>query len=366
MLVKRQWKVVRKVRESETIVSFYLRTQDGSPVPAFNPGQFLTLELAVPGQVTRVVRNYSVSSWPEAGSNELRLTIKREGAPVGSPELTPGIGSTFMHDRVEEGHVLEAIGPVGQFYLKQESDRPVVLLSGGVGITPMVSMAHALAREGKREVYFIHACDSGTMHAFAEEIGALCEQSGNISQYICYRFPGEQDRLGVDYHSEGMLSREVLRSVLPLGVYDFYLCGPPPFMQAMYEALLGLGVQKSDINYEFFGPASLLTARSDEKTSAEPAATEPTEMPVGDGPLVTFAGSDIRVPWDHQYDNLLDFAEAHGIAADFSCRVGICNECKCQIQSGEVEYGSEPLDMPEQGELLPCCARPLSDIQISL
>lgn len=367
-LQKRTYKVLRKVVESETIMSFYLCPCDDGAADIFKPGQFLTLSLDVPGHEKKVIRNYSVSNWPINGDNRLRLSIKQEPSPPESEDIPAGLVSNFMHQQIAVGSILEAIVPSGQFFLNQSNNKPVVLLSGGVGITPMISMAHALALDAARQVYFIHACDSAKVQAFSQELSTLALAHSNIHQHICYRFVSNEDVLGVNYHSQGFLSKETIQSVLPLDVYEFYLCGPPPFMQAMYSNLLELGVSEDAINYEFFGPATLLKRKEPNVESNKAVvAIEPiTDKQNSDSPTITFSDSDIDTVWSDEYENILEFAEANGIEANFSCRIGICNECKCALSAGEVTYNSAPLDYPEPGYFLPCCSKPSKNLVIKL
>jgi ferredoxin-NADP reductase/ferredoxin len=355
----RQYELVRKVQESEVISSFYLRPVSQEPLAAFRPGQFLTLDLVTSGGST-LRRTYSLSSGPDV-KDCYRISVKRE---------THGAGSRILHDETEVGAQLTIHNPKGDFVLGEDGDRPVVLLSGGVVLTPMISMLHALAEEDRRDVFFIHACDSGGVHALADEVRKLAARSDRIRHHIAYRKPRAADVLGRDFDSEGFVSKQLLQQLLPIDDYEVYLCGPPIFMQLMYDLLCELGIGEARIAYEFFGDGVSLK-RSSECQSTDTEAMQidvPDEPPPvsGDTPLVTFSSSGIQVPWLGNHESLLELAEASGLAPEFSCRAGVCNTCECSIGSGDVRYFDEPLNRPEAGRVLICCSIPDSDITLDL
>lgn len=361
----RNLKVVAKVKESAIITSFYLEPESSHDWRAFDPGQFLVFRVPVanPGgpQNDHVLRNYSVSNSPNA-KGQYRITVKREAAPV--PGLPDGLSSCFLHDVVDVGHTLVAEGPRGEFVLDTASTRPVVLLSGGVGLTPMVSMLHSVASTSDRRAVFIHACENGDVHALRDEVKDLVATRPGLSAHYCYRSPTERDRDNRHFHSEGFVSREVLQSLLPIDDYEFYLCGPPPFMQAVYGILRDLGVQKQRIAYEFFGPATVL----EPDAVPAPAASRPPERidPSSDATIVEFRKSGVKAAWDEKSESLLAFAEAKGLSPEFSCRAGICGTCKSHLIDGEVAYFEEPLDDLAQGEVLLCCSKPLGPVILDI
>ena len=360
----RELKVVAKVRESSIITSFYLEPLQPEGWRGFAPGQFLVFKLPVEGEGGFVLRNYSVSCSP-AMPGRYRITVKRE--PASAPDLPPGLCSSFLHDRVEVGDVLLAEGPRGDFILDEASERPVVLLSGGVGLTPMVSMLHALAGTGRR-VFFIHACDNGEVHALRDEVEAVAASRAGISVHFCYRFPTEADRDTARHHSEGVVTRELLQSLLPLDDYEVYLCGPPPFMQAMYGTLRGLGIARERIAYEFFGPATVLEVER-AQTAADahaPPATRAETAAARDQLTIEFRRSGRTAVWDDSAESLLSFAEDQGLAPDFSCRAGVCSTCKSRLIEGEVAYFEEPLDELAAGEVLLCCSKPKGSLVIDI
>jgi ferredoxin-NADP reductase len=358
----RPYRVARRVRESATVVSLHLEAADGQLLLPFQPGQFLTFRL--PGPDGRPgPRNYSISSDP-ADLSHYRISVKREQAPASRPDLPPGFGSGFMHDQAVVGAIIDGSAPKGQFALDQASSRPVLLLAGGIGITPLLSMAHALAR-ASRPTWLLHACDNREVQPFADEVAALAATSGSFTAATCLKEPGEGDGARADRRFSGLVTADVLRALLPIGDYDVYLCGPTGFMQAMYALLQDLGVRKVQIRYEFFGPAIDLKALP--TAVARPVVRPPMSGPdmADHGVTVTFARSGRRYPWDGAARTLLDFAEAHGLAPAFSCRNGICNTCLCEAE-GEVSYIDDPLEQPQPGMALICCSVPATSLVLNL
>ena len=244
-----------------------------------------------------------------------------------------------------------------------------MLLSGGVGLTPLVAMAHSLCAEGTRRTWFIHACEGSGVHALGEEIRRLPKRCDKLKVHVCYRAVASHDQLGVNHDSEGLVTRELLQSLLPLDDYDFYLCGPAPFMEAVYSLLEDLGVREERIRYEFFGPATILKRRPPRVESAVAAA--PADLASDDGTapaarVITFAKSGRTAVWTDSCDNLLEFAEAQALNPAFSCRAGICFTCACGILEGDVDYHMEPLDTPPPGVVLLCCSRPRGSVTLAL
>lgn len=254
----RAFRVVDKRPESQIITSFLLEPVDAAGWQPFIAGQFLVLRIPEDGARRPVPRSYSVSSSPDQ-SGQYRISIKREAAP--SPDIPDGIGSCWLHDRVNVGDTIQAAGPRGEFCLDTASERPVALLSGGVGLTPLVSMLHALAGTTRR-VHFIHACDNGAVHALRGEVMELARRRPGIDVHFCYRFPTPADHATGAHHSEGVVTRDVLDRLLGTGAaaaeVEHYMCGPPPFMKAIYGSLRARGIAKERIAYEFFGPATVL------------------------------------------------------------------------------------------------------------
>lgn len=250
----RRFRVLEKRRDNDLITSFVLAPEDPADWCTFHPGQFLSLK--IPRTEGRpILRNYSVSSDPAIWGS-YRITVKREAAP--QADLPDGIGSSYLHDQIEVGSTLDMAGPRGHFYLDETSTRPLVLLSGGVGLTPMVAMLHVAARQTGRKIWFIHACRNGDHQALADEVKAVAAQHPMIVSHTVYQSPNDADRIAGRFDSEGFIDRECLQALLPPDDYDCYLCGPPAFMQAVYDTLRSLGIPDERIAYEFFGPATVL------------------------------------------------------------------------------------------------------------
>jgi ferredoxin-NADP reductase/ferredoxin len=368
----RRFRVTRRTQESASIVSFELVPADGEALVPFIAGQFVTVRLGLSSGET-VLRTYSLSGDP-AVRTHWRISVKREAGGVAVPA---GRGSSHLHAQVNVGDELELAGPSGAFVCSDDIARPVVLLSGGVGMTPLVSMLHRLrAMEGAqaRRVHFVHACESGAVHAFRQEVEAVAAAHANVDVHICYRQPSDQDRIARHFHSEGLISRETLQSLLPLDDYEVYLCGPPAFMRANWRLLRGLGVARERIHYEFFGPATVLEEDADEASARDTSrvvATANAAPPSIRGcdstaAMVRFRPQTEPVAWDDTCGSLLELAEKHGYAPAFSCRIGICNTCVTRLIDGAVDYTEEPLEAPAQGSVLICCAKPSGSVTLSL
>ncbi len=347
-----EFEVTRVVTESEIISSFYLKPK--SPLQQnFIPGEYLLFEHTNNG-ADPIRREYSISGKDENG---IRITIKHEKAPT--TNLPDGVMSSRFHTAVKVGDVVLAAGPMGQFILDRDSSRPVVLLSGGVGLTPMVAMAHELATQSQRDTHFIHACENGSVHAMGKEMRALADSYPHLKTHFIYREPEVSDRAGIDYDSTGFVTRALMDSLLPSTDSDIYLCGPGPFMQAIYDLLHDKGVETDQIAYEFFGPASVLKPKNGTKPLVAKAPAASTEQP-----KIRFAKSNVDAHWDPGLDSLLEFAEEQGVMVDFSCRAGTCDTCKTKVLSGSVNYPIEPFERPSEGYALLCCSVPNSDVEL--
>jgi ferredoxin-NADP reductase/ferredoxin len=360
----RPFEVKRKVRESATITSFYLTPVNPADWHPFEAGQFLTIQVPQAENGEPLVRNYTVSSGP----NEMgvyRITVKREAALT--PNMADGLVSSWLHDTIEEGMVVRIDRPRGAFKLDKASRRPVILLSGGVGLTPTMAMLKVLVEESDRPVWFIHACDGGSTHALRGEVQALAQERNNIHVHYCYRFPTADDKKAGLFQSAGFITRETLQSLLPLDDYEVYMCGPPPFMQAMYDLLLSLGLEKSRIAYEFFGPASLLSPSKPKAEAGSGESITPSSAMTKSGGIEIILGrSNTAFKWDPASESILSFLENNGIEAAFSCRAGVCGSCVQGLISGNVEYVDEPLDDVPPGHALLCCSKPVSSVVLDL
>lgn len=353
--------VSKKVSESQNITSFYLVPEKGEPLPAFLPGQFLPLKLDIPGQYKPVYRTYSISDSPER--DYYRLTIKREPPPPDRPDLYPGVSSNYFHDQVEAGTKLLAKAPRGRFVLDTKTETDVVLLSAGVGQTPLISMLNAIIDSGsKREVWFIHGARNSKEHAMGDHIRKLARQNDNVHIHVVYSQPLRDDVKGKDFDSKGYVDIELLKKILPGNEAEFYLCGPPPFMKSLFDGLLGWEVPEYCINYEFFGPASLLNDRANVSKPKRVAEAIDCSSEVE----VEFSRSGVKTNWNRSFNSILDLAEANGLSPDYSCRSGVCHTCMCRLETGEVEYIEEPLDPPEEGCVLICVAKPKNNVIIDI
>ena len=241
----RELRLIEKRAESSDVTSFVLASRDGGPLPGFSAGQHLPIELAIPGQASPVLRTYSLSGAP--GDPDYRISVKRQ---------PKGLASRHLHDALQVGQFIAAAAPQGTFTLDETSERPVVLASAGVGLTPLVSMLHALtAAETNRPVWFVHGARNGTHHPLRREVQRLVESSPTAQLHVAYSRPGTEDRLGRDYDSPGRVDGGLLEKLLPGLDADFYICGPLGFMSALSEELVSRGVPTGRVRMESFGPA---------------------------------------------------------------------------------------------------------------
>ncbi|HEV8276205.1 MAG TPA: MOSC domain-containing protein [Streptosporangiaceae bacterium] len=339
-------------RESDSVVSVHLADPAGGAVPPALPGQFLTLRLPVGPGAPPLVRSYSLSGVP--GADSYRISVKRE---------PNGAGSHFVHDRVRAGDLLEAAAPRGSFIL-QPGERPVLLISAGVGATPVLAMLHALAAAGSgREVWWLHGARSRAAEPFAAEARSLVAAMARGHLHVCYSRPGAGDTEGRDYQTRGRLSAPVLTELALPRSADAYICGPAAFMAEVSAALVGLGVSGARIRTEIFGTAAALAP------GIAPAAARPPHPPAGGppgGPLVAFARSGLTVHWDPGCTSLLELAEACDVPVRWSCRTGVCHTCETGLLSGTVDYAPDPVDDPADGSALICCSRPRGDLVLDL
>ncbi|TDF98291.1 NO-inducible flavohemoprotein [Paenibacillus piri] len=251
----RRFIVKRKEEESRVITSFYLVPEDGNPIASFEPGQYVSVHIQIPGNDYTHIRQYSLSDAP--GKPYYRISVKREDAAEAKPA---GIVSSYLHQYVQEGDLLSITAPAGGFTLKADG-KPIVLLSGGVGLTPMISMLNQLIETGdERNVAFIHAALNGQTHAVKMHMNKSTEAHPRLRTYICYQMPTEADRAEHGYDKEGYVDLPWLKAIAPGPDASYYLCGPIPFMKSMYRMLKAWDVLNEDIHYEFFGPAGSLEA----------------------------------------------------------------------------------------------------------
>jgi len=339
-------------RESETVISVHLADPGGGSVPAALPGQFLTLRLHPDPAGAPLLRSYSLSGPP--GARDYRISIKREER---------GAASQFLHTRVRAGDLLEAAAPRGTFTLRP-GQTPVLLISAGVGATPVLAILHALAAaRSTRDIWWLHSARRRADEPFAAESRALLSALPSAHRHICYSSPGPDDVQGRDYDTAGRLSAPVLAALDLPGDADAYLCGPLAFMADISAALAAGGIQAARIRTEVFGAGPALTP------GIAPAATRRPHPPAGQpgsGPLVAFARSDLSVRWDPGYASLLEFAEACDVPVRWSCRIGVCHTCETAVMSGTVRYSPAPVDDPADGDVLICCSQPSDDLILDL
>jgi ferredoxin-NADP reductase/MOSC domain-containing protein YiiM/ferredoxin len=348
----RPLRVADKRRESSNVTSLVLEPSDGRPLVAAMPGQFIVLRLKPAPEAPALLRSYSLSGEPS--EQRWRISIKRE---------PNGAAGAYVEARLQVGDVIDVSAPRGAFTMAQ-GDGSVVLLSAGIGLTPVLAMLEALAAGGsRREVWWIHGARNKGEHALAEEARALLRSLPGSHGHIRYSAPGPEDRLAVDFDAVGRLDLSVLRELDAPREADFYLCGPAAFMSSLTADLANWGVPAERLHSENFGSGPALTPG----IAAAPAPTpHPPERPAGTGPMVSFARSNLALHWDAAFQSLLELAEACDVPVRWACRTGVCHNCETGLIAGAVDYFVEPLTPPAEGNLLICCSRPRDDIVLDL
>jgi ferredoxin-NADP reductase len=334
------------------VVSLVLEPTDDRPLTVPLAGQFVVLRLRPQADAPPVLRSYSLSGLPDA--DRYRISVKQE---------PHGVASTYVNTQLQIGDMLEVSEPRGAFTL-QPGDRPVVLLSAGVGVTPVLAMLHALAAQvSVRPVWWIFGARNSGEHPFAQEARDLLAKLPNARSYVQYSQPDSTDRSGFDFDAAGRLSATILEALeVPLES-DFYLCGPPMFLADFTTGLADRGVAHDRIHTEVFGSGKSITPGVTNASHRPPHAPD---GPVGEGPSISFARTGLTVSWDSRFQNLLELAEACDVPVRWSCRSGVCHMCESGLISGSVEYDPKPLDAPAIGNLLICCSRPQEDTVIDL
>jgi ferredoxin-NADP reductase/MOSC domain-containing protein YiiM/ferredoxin len=348
----RQLTVTGIERESDSVISIRLDDPDGAPLPPARPGQYLTLRLQPDNKQRSVLRNYSLSGPPDAGY--YRITVKREHA---------GAASGYLHTRLRVGAQLEIAAPRGTFILDR-TNAPLLLISAGIGATPLLAMLHALATGHiEREIWWLHGARSSRDHSFAAEARALLASLPNVHTHVCYSRPGPDDLEGRDFDSAGRLTASLLVELAPPRDAEVYLCGPIPFMEEISAGLAAIGIDAARIHTEPFGPAPGLTPG----IAATPARTpHPPAGQPGNGPTIEFARSNLAIPWSSDYISLLELAEACDVPVRWSCRTGVCHNCETTLIAGDVEYSPDPVEPPADGSALICCSQPRDDVVLDL
>jgi ferredoxin-NADP reductase/MOSC domain-containing protein YiiM len=347
----RPFRVSRKVRESRNVISLVLEPTDGQPVAAALPGQFVVLRLG-PTSAPALMRSYSLSGEP--GASSYRVSVKREAH---------GAASAFVDDVLQVGDTVHASAARGSFILRP-GDMPVVLLSAGIGVTPVLAMLHALAVESStREVWWLYGTRNGREHPFAEETRGLLAALPHGHSHICYSSPDPGDRPNVDFDAPGRLNMRVLEELNVPHNGDFYICGPSTFMRDLTAGLASLDVAPDRVHTEIFGAGPSITPG----VAASPR--QPPHLPAGppgSGPMVSFARSGLNVRWGSSFQSLLELAEACDAPVRWSCRTGVCHTCETALIAGKIGYRPDPVEAPADGNVLICCAQPEDDVVIDL
>ena len=343
----RQLAVTAITHESESVISIRLDDPNGAPLPAARPGQYLTLRVQPDAEQRSLLRNYSLSGPPDAG--HYRIAVKRE---------RDGAASGYLHTRLAVGDQLDIAAPRGTFILDR-TQAPVLLISAGIGATPVLAMLQALAEEhADREIWWLHGTRNRRQQSFAAEAHGLLASLPNGRSHVYYSRPDPDDLQGRDFDSAGRLTGSVLAELDPPRDAEAYLCGPTPFMDEISASLAALGIDAARIHTEPFGPAPGLTPG----IAAAPARTPhaPTGQP-GNGPTIEFARSNLAIPWSADYTSLLELAEACDVPVRWSCRTGVCHTCETTLIAGDVGYSPDPVEPPPDGSALICCSQPRDD-----
>ncbi len=345
----RRLQVVAREAVTPTVMSLRLAAVDGSALPRALPGQFVTLRLRSPDGV--VTRSYSLSGSP--GDPAYRVSVKRE---------TSGRGSELIHDTVRVDDVLDVAAPRGTFTLAA-GEAPVLLLSAGIGVTPVLAMLHELAAGASgRDVWWVHAARDHREHAFADEAAALLARVPAAHTTICYTAPAPSEpRTGTWHH--GRPTQALLTSLRLPPTTHAYLCGPAAFVTGLTAALVSVGLDPRRVRSELFTPLEQLTPGI--ASGAMPRPHLP-DGPAGDGPLVAFTRSDLTVAWHRRFTSLLELAEACDVPVRWSCRTGVCHTCEVGLADGKVAYDPDPIELPAEGSALSCCAVPETDLVVDL
>ena len=348
----RELAVTSITQESESVISIRVDDPDGTPLPPAQPGQYLTLRIHPTDADRSLLRNYSLSGPP--GADYYRFTVKRE---------ENGSASGYLHTRLRVGDHLEIAAPRGTFILSQD-DAPVLLISAGIGATPVLAMLQALAAaHSERDIWWLHGARSSHDHSFAAEARALVGSLPNVHTHVWYSQPRSDDHEGRDFDSVGRLSAALMAELdLPHDA-DAYLCGPVPFMDEISAGLAAIGLNASRIHSEVFGPAPGITP------GIAPASTRTPHAPAGrpgTGPTIEFARSNLAIPWSDDYASVLELAEACDVPVRWSCRTGVCHTCETTLIAGTMDYDPEPVEPPADGSALICCSKPHDDLVLDL
>jgi ferredoxin-NADP reductase len=338
----RPFRIAKVVDESSVIRSFHLEPTDGKAVLTHEAGQHLTIRVPTKGETRPVSRSYTLSTAPSDGA--YRISVKRQG-----------LVSSHLHDRLSVGDIIEARAPSGAFTIDALERRPAVLLAAGVGVTPMLAMLRRLVFEGLRKrrirpTWFFIAARTLGERAFDREIAELVERAKGAVRLIRVLGDATGAEAGRDYDFLGRIDMDLFRSTLPLDGYDFYMCGPPAFMQSLYDQPPAIGAPDERLHAEAFGPASHVRTTNRPAVALAPVSAKPVP--------VAFAKSGKEARWEPGSGTLLELAEARGLSPDFNCRSGSCGACAVKIVSGKVTYEHPPQAKVDPDVALICSALP--------
>jgi ferredoxin-NADP reductase/MOSC domain-containing protein YiiM/ferredoxin len=348
----RRLSVTGITREADSVISIRLEDPNGAPLPPARPGQYSTLRVQPDKQQRSVLRSYSLSGPPDAGY--YRVAVKRE---------RHGVASGYLETRLAVGDQLDIAAPRGTFILDQ-TDAPALLISAGIGATPVLAMLHALAEErSDREIWGLHSARNSREHSFAAEARALLASLPNARRRVYYSRPGPNDVEGRDFDIAGRLTGSVLADLNPPRDAQAYLCGLAGFMDEISAALAAIGIDASRIHTEPFGPAPGITLGI---ATTHARAPHPPAGKPGHGPTIEFARSNLAIPWDSDYGSLLELAEACDVPVRWSCRTGVCHTCETTLIAGDLKYDPEPVEPPADGSALICCSQPRDDVVLDL
>ena len=344
-------RVVDRRREAAAAWTYVFELADRTAGAGGLPGQFVTVRMRSPVGGA-VLRSFSLSGPVEGG--RFQVTVKREDT---------GVGSRLLVDGTQVGDLVELAAPRGGFLLA-DGDRPVALVSAGIGVTPLMAMLHALAATpGTRPVWWLHGARNGQEHAFAGLTQRLLSALPDVHRHVYYSRPDAGDRLGIDYDAPGRVTADVIGSIGVPADADFYLCGPAEFLADLRSGLDSLGIPAERQHVELFGAAPALRPGVLPTPSRQP---HPPVGPPGTGPMVSFARSGVAAGFGDEYASLLELAEACDVPVRWSCRTGVCHNCESGLLAGSVTYSPEPLDEPGPGRVLICCSQPTDEIVVDL
>lgn len=346
----RDFIVMNKVQEAGNVCSYYLKPCDEEVIPSYLPGQYLTFAFNIPGKPEPVTRCYSLSDTPL--HDYYRISVKRILPTSTRPTVTPGLVSNFLYENLNVGDTIQAKAPSGSFTLDPFEPNPVVMVAGGIGITPLLSMLNTVYETGvTKTVYFIYAVMNTEDHIMKKHLAYIAAKCPNIHLHVFYASPLPHDEPGSDFQHLGYVTLDKLKQVLPSNNFKFYLCGPPPMLTKLYESLISWGVPLHDICSEAFGPASIQqfnTVSEDFDVSHQ----------------INYLVTDYQAHWEGKYPNLLEFSESHGINLTSGCRSGRCGVCMIKLKCGAVNYITPPQVELPSGNCLPCIAVPMESLDL--